>query len=90
MEEEGESEEESTQALSAEQARSAVASVQPGDDPDTSVKIKLGPAYREWYCPYCTFSDTSKYHVKEHCLSDHPGKKVNVASSLEQVNYMIT
>lgn len=44
-----------------------------------SSQMKLGQAFREWYCLYCHFSATSKYHVKEHCLTNHPGQAVKVS-----------
>lgn len=45
----------------------------------SSAAIKLGPAYREWYCCYCSFSSTSKYSVKQHCIMQHPGHPVDVS-----------
>ncbi len=44
-----------------------------------STSIKLGPAYREWYCCYCDFSSTSKYGVKQHSLACHAGNPVDVS-----------
>lgn len=41
--------------------------------------VKLGPAYRDWYCCYCSFKAHSKYVVKQHCLTEHPGQPVDVS-----------
>lgn len=46
---------------------------------DADNSVKLGQAYREWYCCYCSFKAHSKYVVKQHCLTEHPGKAVEVS-----------
>jgi hypothetical protein len=56
-----------------------VLSCKPVEGSEMALKIKLGPAYREWYCCYCVFSATSKYHVKQHCIVEHPGRLVDVS-----------
>ncbi|KRX51166.1 Zinc finger protein 64 [Trichinella murrelli] len=44
----------------------------------TTSDVRLGQPYRVWHCSYCDYMAHSKYIVKQHCVSEHPGQPVEV------------
>lgn len=77
MQEENREDEDSDEENATGDEKPAVEYVaQMGENP---LSIKLGKAYREFYCCYCDFTATSKFQVKQHSLATHPGMPLEVA-----------